>query len=524
MKPFLLHKTLLLAGLMLLAGKMYAEDPAYKEISVNNIRASVHADGLFFTDDNFVPGNESVFEVPKGGGNSALYAGSLWASGFDEGGNLYTAAQTYRQRGVDYHPGPSPETLGHKPGPSWNKLWKVTKDMIKEHRQNYDDPDYNMPAAIEGWPAHADGASSDVLAPYFDKNRNEQYEPHSGDYPFIKGDEAIYFIFSDAETENEETNSPPMGIEVKGQIYGYDEPDHHFLDNTLFLDMVVTNTSENTYEDVSLGLWSDIRLGDHFNNYFGSSEERNMYYGYLGEEKDEHYGELRPSIGVTLLNQDLGHTSAYLNNAGKDGNPESSEHYHNYLIGENKEGEAFSHEGSASNLYYPGNPCTSEGVYEADKNNPMGDRRGLGAVQKDKWEPGEHIEIQAAYVFGESYEGNAESVCNLKDRVRKVRDFYEQGQEFDEKGPVLNIADQTLKQPEAILYPNPADEALNIELEEGSVIEGEVSIFDMQGRKKLEEQLNGATQIDVAYLESGSYIAKVQWEGNSSRHRLLIAR
>ena len=46
------------------------------------------------------------YEVPKGSGKNSLFAGAIWIGGKDAAGNLKVAAQTYRQSGSDFWPGP----------------------------------------------------------------------------------------------------------------------------------------------------------------------------------------------------------------------------------------------------------------------------------------------------------------------------------------------------------------------------------------------------------------------------------
>ena len=76
---------------------------------------------------------------------------------------------------------------------------KLTKSEIDNHITNYSDPNYQVPEAIISWPAHGDIALGQNynLAPYIDVNDNNIYDPYNGDYPCIKGDEAIYMIRND---------------------------------------------------------------------------------------------------------------------------------------------------------------------------------------------------------------------------------------------------------------------------------------------------------------------------------------
>ncbi|MDB4082974.1 hypothetical protein N9502_01770 [Vicingaceae bacterium] len=73
---------------------------------------------------------------------------------------------------------------------------RVTRQEVISHQANYNQIGYIMPEGIKNWPAFGDttlGVSKD-LAPFFDANNNGCYDPQNGDYPVIKGDEALYWI------------------------------------------------------------------------------------------------------------------------------------------------------------------------------------------------------------------------------------------------------------------------------------------------------------------------------------------
>ena len=494
------------------------ESPAYEELSVNNIRASVHADGLFFTDQNYVPVN-SVFEVPRGSGNSTIYASSLWLSGLDDRGNLYTAAQTYRQRGVDFHPGPV-EELGHASDTSdWNNLWKIDQATIKAHQQNWQKDDYEIPEVVAKWPAHIDGPGSRVIAPFMDRQQNTIYEPENGDYPFIYGDEAIYFIYNDQADYNEETSSPSLGMEIKGMAYAYNKPESHPLGNTIFLSLNVTNRSNTTYHDFIAGLWTDLQIGEHFNDYFGTDPGRNMYYGYIGNEEDSEYGFSPPAQGVVFLNQEPGTMVSYDNNEGERGNPQIRDHYRHYMEGKMKEGENFPYENE--NFLYDGDPCADEGFYEHAAGNPMGDRRGLGSLDGQTLEPGDNISIDIAFIYARSDDGHLQSVCELQNAADDVHKFYRNNINPEE---AVSIIEQPGEENSISFYPNPANDLLNIQTPERLTGEINVTFYDLQGREIEQKVFSRDNQIDLNFLESGTYILKTQWEGNTERHRIVVER
>src|ERR1700750_3191473 len=73
------------------------------DLDINNVRARLMTGGDMWWD---IGTAEARYEVPKGTKKNSLFAGSVWMGGYDPSKNLKVAAQTYRQNGNDYWPGP----------------------------------------------------------------------------------------------------------------------------------------------------------------------------------------------------------------------------------------------------------------------------------------------------------------------------------------------------------------------------------------------------------------------------------
>jgi hypothetical protein len=168
-------------------------------LNSNNINALISPFGNHFWDQD-----SSRFEVPKGSGKKALFANSFWIGGINDAGNLCVAAERYRQNGTDFFMGPISNTYDSVYMRKWYRLWKLDKQQIRNHINSYSFPGYVPIDAIANWPAHGDvalGQSADI-APFHDTNLDGVYNPMSGDYPLIRGDEAIYFIMNDLRSIN----------------------------------------------------------------------------------------------------------------------------------------------------------------------------------------------------------------------------------------------------------------------------------------------------------------------------------
>jgi len=75
------------------------------DMDINNVRARLLTGG-----DLWWNLSDARYQVPKSDGTgaslNALFAGAIWITGYDAGGNLKCAAQRYRGNGDDYWPGP----------------------------------------------------------------------------------------------------------------------------------------------------------------------------------------------------------------------------------------------------------------------------------------------------------------------------------------------------------------------------------------------------------------------------------
>src|SRR6478752_8800544 len=125
---------------------------AYANLDVSNINPMILTGG-----DAFWNLNDARFEVPRGSGKNTVFAGSLWLGGKDQLGNLYTAAQTYRQNApadAGYWPGPIGMVQDSLHSAKYDKVWKVSQAEIEDHITNFANPYYTIPDGILTWPGN----------------------------------------------------------------------------------------------------------------------------------------------------------------------------------------------------------------------------------------------------------------------------------------------------------------------------------------------------------------------------------
>lgn len=127
-----------------------------------------------------------------------------------------------------------------------------------------------------------------------------------GDYPLIRGDQALFFIFNDDRRIHSETQGEKMKVEVHGMAYAFDLPDDSAFWNTVFLNYKIINRSDKIYHNTYLGVFTDTDIGYPYDDYIGCDVERGMYYGYNGTPIDGSgqpgtYGANPPAQSVTFL-------------------------------------------------------------------------------------------------------------------------------------------------------------------------------------------------------------------------------
>jgi hypothetical protein len=293
-------------------------DRSYDSLAVNNIDAWFNASGLNF----WLPFADLIgakgFIVPKGSGKKTIWSNSIWIGGQDHDSNLYVAGERYRQGnqnvpGIkqDYYAGPVMDSANYSiyQDTIWNYIWNLKKTDIEYHKLHWQDAGYHPLHNILTWPGNGDVNLGEAaqLAPYSDRNQDGIYNPMDGDFPLIRGDQALYFIFNENRGPHEESGGQlTMKAEFHAMAYAWDMPGDSAFNNTLFLNYKVHNRSQQTYYNTYLGMFTDIDLGYSIDDFIGCDVYRGSYYGYNGKAIDGNgqptaYGAHPPAQSVTIL-------------------------------------------------------------------------------------------------------------------------------------------------------------------------------------------------------------------------------
>lgn len=546
----------------------------YKYLDINRVKAGIMNRGDMWW-DLANTGNAS-YEVPKGSGVNSSFAGSLWIGGLDASNQLHIAGQTYRQSGNDFWPGPLDTTnasIDSNTVMNYDKIWKVDYNDINTFITQFNLGNvpltYTPTPDIMTWPAKGTGNKSRNLAPFVDVNNNGIYDPLvGGDYPKIKGDQTLYFIFNDNFANHTETKGLPLGIEVHAMAYAYGCPTilngRNELAYTTFYDYKIYNRSSNNYHNVHVGLWTDVDLGNYYDDYIGSSIPENLGFCYNSDPIDDiggtmAYDQYPPACGTSILKGPLAsigdgkdndndgaidetgeeclmnYFDYYNNNVGSfpvaTTNPSTKYHFYNILQGKWKDstdhtcgGTAYG--GTIKTVYdypwnnYTGNPCGPAPWTEITAGNFAGDRRYIVSSGPFNFAANTMTEFEYAQVWSVDSAATSNmhiaSVNKLITDAQKVRTFY-----YGSKGNCLSsinigINENSLEN-EFTIYPNPASSILTIKSESG-LGRSTISITDVLGKTILETKNDNLYNhtLNIEALSSGVYFLNIRSEKGQS--------
>ena len=435
---------------------------ANANLDVSNINPTIRTGGDAFWSSTYTmsPG----FEVPRGSGKHTIFSAALWLGGKDQHGQLYTAAQTYRQGApadAGYWPGPIGFVQDPAHSAKYDKIWKVSQLQIEDHANNYSNPFYTIPNDILTWPGNGNRFNGEAakLAPYVDVNLDGLYTPTQGDYPDIKGDQALYVILND-NGNVKEPFTPAMNVEVHVMYYGFNNPNNTPVFNTIFTEYRIINRGNINFQDYYVGLWTDFDIGYYNDDFVGCDTTTNRYFGYNGDNFDEaNYENTPPVQSVTLLDQQLNHFMYYNNDTHRtNGNPQTATDFYNYLRGSWKDEKFLTFGGDGTNqqnpkvsYMFPGDPITGIGWSEvnnmAAQANIPADRRALGSFGPFTFAPDQEITFTIANTFSQG-SSNLNSVALAQKDAQAVKHFFQ----TQPLKPKPTTAKQNM-----VHFPNPAE-------------------------------------------------------------------
>lgn len=526
-------KTVITSGLFLallcakIASAQTTPFPTIDSVDINNINAAVLVHGDMWWNPSLLA-EKCTF--PKGAKTNIALTGSLWMAGYDAGNNLHVAAQTYRQNGNDYWPGPldSLGTLSYATSQLWAKIWKVNRTQIDSFNAISNHTASNTPAPILQWPAkgnpYAAGNGSVPLtintdmAPFVDVNNDGVYNPLQGDYPAIKGDQALWWIFSDNGPVHNETHGTPIQAEIHAMAYAYHRGTS--IDNVIYYEYNIINKSSSDYTNFRIGKFADLDLGYSFDDFTGFDSTHRMGIEYNGTTVDGYgggwpsqfvYDSMIPTVAITLLSLpgDLlnnyvpaGSFMYFYNSSYGNGNPKTPYEYNNYLRSTFADSLHLTYRktGLNTNYAYPGDPEDSTQWSECNDTTIPGDRRFVIASDDFNFQKGSTVKVALALLATNPILHNGcpttsfDSIKALADTVWAV---------YNTPLPLLGVT-HVPAITQLHIYPNPAHDEVSID---NIAANASIVVYNMIGQVvpvAITHHQN-IVQLDVAALPSGIY-------------------
>ena len=441
---------------------------ASKEFWLNNVRTVVFTGGDMWWDQF---GNGSAYYIVpavqnRANGISSSFAGSIWLGGLDAGGQLKVAAMTYRQKGIDFWPGPLDITNAEADAEQclrYDNLYTMTRLEVDNFVASGGKA---ITPNLIAWPGNGDVSKNQGvrLAPFIDVNGDNVYDPGAGDYPsydvdnkaekdnlgFCKtklfGDGTLFWVFNDNGGIHTETQGVAIGVEVRAQAFAFKTNDE--INNMTFYSYEIHNRSSFQLNSTYFTIWNDADLGYYLDDYVGCDVARGLGYIYNADTYDETaagtngYLDYPPAFGCDFFKgpladydpttgkgdgidndqdkiiDEVGETiqmsrfTYYNNNIGafppQTTNPDIAIHFYNYMIGKWKDGSFFTfgddaYGGSVPVTFvYDGDPVAGTGWTERAAGNLPGDRRFLQSAGPFTLKPGAVNEITFGMPWAQS--------------------------------------------------------------------------------------------------------------------------
>jgi len=505
------------------------------DLDVNNVKARLLNSGDLWWDGSY--GKYIVPEAPVEESEvSAIFAGAFWMGGIDPFGNLKVAAQRYRQGGnSDFYPGPLRNGLSPNSDDctNWDRFFSIRRSIVNSHIEDFEldgiiDEKYS---SIYGWPGRNNIHFSSIygyelpedhsLAPFYDEDQDGDYNPDKGDYPLMKGQQSIWWVFNDYGSHNV-TNSQMLAAEVTVMAYAQADENIH-INNASYYDVKVSNRGTDQILNSYFGLWTDFDLGCPSDDYIGYDVENQMMYAYNQDATDgtsgssceggvNTYSTSVPIIGIKQFDNPQYPVSSFIayNDFIGQG-PVNAIEYYNLLSGKWTDGAPLTYGGNgydpssidSVSYLYSGNPSV-DGNWSLCEENPGAiNMKCLMSTSLGTIEPGQSIRSTYAVVFVE----NVDYPCPNIDILQEAS--------IDVCFANLIPTNTKEKAKDVSFYPNPVSNTLiiksDIEMFKIQVLNIQGSLVDdVEVANKKEMYLN------VNKLNTGMYLARIFYSDNES--------
>jgi hypothetical protein len=445
----------------------------------------------------------------------------------------------------------------------YNRGYYVDKELINNHLSQIStgNTSYVIPFGIREWPAHGNTilGQAENLAPFFDMNDNQIYEPELGEYPSIYGDKCILYIYHHPENFANSNSS-----EILQYNYVFDCDTSEAIKNTLFMTLKNINRSTINLSNYYIGTYIDYDLGLPFDDLIATNVELGMIYSFNGDNFDEEdagtlgFNDTLVSSGMMILqgpkqnnddsdnlvgpfanesvngfgfddgiidNENLGLTTSYqFTNVLFDSlNPPMNQMLYAFQ-GLQYNGTPFLLDTVPVRHIYFGNTdpnyYSSNGVEHSNNfynPGPSSDSRIVGVSGGNvKFESGDTITYTTAYITAIdsiNLGSNAASIQKLFSFGAELKNMFSSNNagclsNFGFYESPFSVGLNEMNQLESLsIYPNPTSETLTINGLENSAL---LTVLSLNGIQLLSSQISNGEEVDLSFLPKSIYILKIE--------------
>ncbi len=566
-KPFQIKrimKNLYLLLCLLPALSALGQAPVSETIHVNSIEAKVWSNGAFFGYNN-----ERSFKIPVSEEEDSVKVAVFrsvvpWMGGYDDFGNLKIACASPTGITTDFLPG----IMWHN---EFNQIWRVTKEQIIGHIQDWQDNgiiDNPIPAIIN-WPGmlmlHSYPSDTTFVntkvAPFYDSNFNNVYEPLLGDFPHpdilgVQGviripDEMLFFAFHDyTDSTHPYSHSKKMGMQIFCTVWAYSCPEDDFFNNSIFVNWECWNRMQDPIDSLHIGFLMNIELGNSNDNFIGSIPEQHIFYTYNGDSIDENgFEENTPLVSVFTFNAYAG-TEPNIDiameyfmpiNSGNNvpagsGYPQSPQGFYNYLTGHWSNGTPLREGGNgfhpnenlpAVRCVYPDNPTVTTGWSEPAAGNNPGQRMALVSVPTSRMNPNTRTFRTFCYSWlrqNDALNPLSTAIDVIQQKSNYLSDLWtswDSGLEYPDCFVASSAPSVFQNEEEIKIWPNPSTSILQVSSPD--LIMKKIVLLDVSGKTCYEQSnANNSQYILHLSLPPGLYFLTIDLENNTRIVRKII--
>jgi hypothetical protein len=425
----------------------------------NNVRADISNSGQLFFD-----GGDGQFLLPfiyQDTLISTIFSNGLWIGGLDNENKLKIAAAVYGlgSNNNDFWPGPLDETEGTTEQTNchaWNRIWSVRKFEIEQHLADFlDNGQINNPLpSLLAWPGRGNPHFENIfgfalpdtpagLAPFFDQNNDEIYNPLNGDYPLPEGlkripEQVVWCIYNDegGGAIHQETHGIAIKAEIQLTVWAFSCEDDNAINNTVFTSHKIVNRSASVLDSFHVSIFNDGDIGCYRDDYAGCNPALNTQFFYNADADDgpgcpASFMENPPVQTVTMLNHDMDYFRVFTLDCPFF--PTVGFEFFAVMTGRGLTdgGTSCNPNAAPTNFAFPGDPNDPSAWSMLSENFLQNDVRTLATVNFGTLEPGAYVKLDVAYSQhrGEGL-NNLENVTLALEEVAHIKSLYDN--QFDD--------------------------------------------------------------------------------------------